>query len=85
MCVKESCETVLQCGQCDEDSFQQVVAKHPVLRAFRLSIILKLPAAAFYFPNYMNTLSATVEPPISDYRSGLGGRLWEVVAYGKFH
>lgn len=29
-CVKESCETVLLCGKCDEESLQQMVAKHPV-------------------------------------------------------
>ena len=49
-----------------------------VLRWANISYPLLFSACLFF-------LSDTVEPPVNHHLSGLGGRLWEVVAYGKFN
>ena len=37
VCIKESCNTVLQCGSLDDEAFDTLVSKHPVSRQLQNS------------------------------------------------
>ena len=56
-----------------------------VLRWANISLAHFVSSYPLLFSARLFFLSDTVEPPVNHHLSGLGGRLWEVVAYGKFN